>query len=67
MSNTATNNTKYIVLEDDVISIMYNDLLKTKPFLIRMTNFNNEQYEVRADKEDVEKLIQKLNELIKGA
>ena len=67
MQNQIIDRTQYIVLEDDIITIMYNDVLKKKPFLIRFNNYNNESYEIRAEKEDIEKLINKLNILTKGA
>lgn len=67
LQNQITDSTQYIVLEDNVISIMYNDILKKKPFLIRFNNYNNETYEIRVEKKDIEKLINELDILIKGA
>jgi|LakMenE01Jun11ns_1017448.scaffolds.fasta_scaffold8672918_1 hypothetical protein len=46
-------NTKYIILQDDIIEIMHNELLKNKPFLIRFTNYSNENYEIRMNQNEL--------------
>lgn len=46
-------NTKYIILQDDIIEIMHNELLKNKPFLIRITNYTNENYEIRMNQNEL--------------
>lgn len=47
---------KTIVLENDVIEILYNKNLKRKPYLLRLVNYNHELYEMRADENDLKEL-----------
>lgn len=51
------------MLEECVIEILYNEFLSKKPYLIRMANFEYGHYEFRADKDDLEKLLQLINEV----
>lgn len=53
-----------IVLNDDIIEILHNENLKRNPYLIRLTNYNNERYEVRASKEDLEELSVIIDDII---
>jgi hypothetical protein len=47
---------KTIILENDIIEILYNKNLTNKPYLLRLVNYNNELYEMRADADDLKKL-----------
>jgi hypothetical protein len=47
----------YIVFDGDFITIIHNENLKNKPYLVRFINFDNEQYEIRMSKEDLDKFI----------
>lgn len=55
---------KILIFEDDVLEIFYNELLSKKPYLIRMTNFSNEVYELRADEEDLSRLYKILEKVL---
>jgi hypothetical protein len=57
-------NSKILILEDDILEILHNDLLSKKPYLIRMTNFSNEFYELRADEDDLSRLYEILRNLL---
>ena len=56
----------YIVFDDDFITIIHNELIKKRPYLIRFINFNNEQYEIRMEKEELDRFIKFLS-TTKGA
>lgn len=56
----------YIVFDDDFITIIHNELIKKRPYLIRFINFDNEQYEIRMEKEELERFIKFLS-TFKGA
>lgn len=51
-----SNKLQTIVWEDDIIEIFYNANLSNKPYLIRLSNYHNMVYEIRADHSDVEEL-----------
>lgn len=51
----------YIVLDGDFITIIYNEQLKKRPYLIRFINFDNEQYEIRMEKEELDEFIKFLS------
>ena len=55
---------KILIFEDDVLEIFYNELLSKKPYLIRMTNFSNEVYELRVDEEDLSRLYKILEKVL---
>lgn len=57
-------NSKILILEDDILEILHNDLLSNKPYLIRMTNFSNEVYEIRADEDDLVRLREILEKVL---
>lgn len=56
----------YIVFDGDFITIIHNELLKKRPYLIRFINFDNEQYEIRMEKEELDRFIKFLS-TFKGA
>jgi hypothetical protein len=50
-------------LEYDVIDIHYNELLKNKPYLVRVFSYNNtDPRELRLNEEEIDKLYQILKE-----
>ena len=50
-------------LEYDVVEIHYNELLKNKPYLVRVFSYNNtDPSELRLDEEQVNNLYQTLKE-----
>lgn len=50
-------------LEYDVIDIHYNELLKNKPYLVRVFSYNNtDPRELRLNKEELDQLYQILKE-----
>jgi hypothetical protein len=50
-------------LEYDTIEIHYNELLKNKPYLVRVFSYNNtDPTELRVDEEQVNNLYQTLKE-----
>lgn len=51
-----SNKLQTIVWEDDIIEIFYNANLSNKPYLIRLSNYDNIVYEIRADHSDIEEL-----------
>ena len=56
----------YIVFDGDFITIIHNELIKKRPYLIRFINFDNEQYEIRMEKEELDRFIKFLS-TFKGA
>lgn len=51
-----SNKLQTIILEDDIIEIFYNANLSNKPYLIRLSNYDNVVYEIRADHSDIDEL-----------
>lgn len=51
-----SNKLQTIILEDDIIEIFYNTNLSSKPYLIRLSNYDNMVYEIRADHSDIDEL-----------
>jgi hypothetical protein len=52
-----------LILEYDLIEIHYNELLKHKPYLVRIFSYNNtDPSELRLDEEQVDNLYQTLKE-----
>jgi hypothetical protein len=45
-----------IVLEYDLIEIHYNPILKKKPYLVRIYNWNNEPEELRLEQNEIDNL-----------
>lgn len=56
--------TTYILTNDDIIEIIYNDMLKDRPYLLRFYNYDNEKYEIRMNKEDVDYFTKILNTIL---
>lgn len=54
---------KTIILENDIIEILYNKNLTNKPYLLRLISYNNELYEMRADADDLKKLRDIINDI----
>jgi hypothetical protein len=51
-----------IELEYDLIEIHYNPILKKKPYLVRIYNWNNEPEELRLDEKELKNLYSILQE-----
>ena len=52
-----------LILEYDLIEIHYNELLKNKPYLVRVFSYNNsDPTELRVDEKEVKNLYQTLKE-----
>lgn len=51
-----SNKIQTIIWEDDIIEIFYNANLANKPYLIRLSNYDNVVYEIRADNSDINEL-----------
>lgn len=57
---------KYLILENDIVEILHNANLKNKPYLIRLVNFSNENYEIRVDRADIKFLVNFLQDYMEG-
>lgn len=53
---------RVIDLEYDLIEIHHNSMLKNKPYLVRIFNWDREPEEIRADKDQVDNLYTFLKE-----
>ena len=53
-----------LILEYDLVEVHYNELLKNKPYLVRVFSYNNKDdpSELRLDEEQVNNLYQTLKE-----
>ena len=48
--------TTTIIFDDSIIEIQYNDLLKNKPYLVKLTGYISEYYETRMSGEELRDL-----------
>lgn len=53
-----SENEKVIILYDSVITLLYNDQLSNRPYLVRLNNRYNELYETRCSREDLLALVE---------
>ena len=53
-----------IGLSDDMVELLYNDNLNNKPYMVRLTNFSNERYEMVLSRKDIEHLADFLMDYI---
>lgn len=53
-----------IVLDQDAVEILANENLLYKPYLLRLTNYNNERYEMRLSGDDLKVLADFLNQFV---
>ena len=53
-----------IGLSDDMVELLYNDNLNNKPYMVRLTNFSNERYEMVLSRKDMEHLADFLMDYI---
>ena len=52
-----------LILDYDLVEVHYNELLKNKPYLIRVFSYNNtDPTELRVDEEQVDNLYKTLKE-----
>ena len=54
-------------LTNDMIDILYNPDLSHRPYLLRLTNFSNERYELRLDNEQMNDLYNFLGDYIRDS
>lgn len=52
---------KLIVLDQDAVEILANENLRYKPYMVRLTNYNNERYEMRLSGDDLKVLADFIN------
>lgn len=57
--------THTIVLSDDTIELMYNDILSSRQYLIRLTGWNN-YYDIRISKDELQDLANNILKLIEN-
>lgn len=50
--------TAAIIFDDSIIEIQYNDLLKNKPYLVKLTGYISEYYETRMSGEELRGLAE---------
>lgn len=53
--------TTTIIFDDSIIEIQYNDLLKNKPYLVKLTGYISEYYETRMSGEELRQLAEFIN------
>jgi len=53
-----------IVLDQDAVEILSNENLFYKPYLLRLTNYNHERYEMRLSGDDLKVLADFLNQFV---
>ena len=53
--------TTTIIFDDSIIEIQYNDLLKNKPYLVKLTGYISEYYETRMSAEELRALADFIN------
>ena len=53
--------TTTIIFDDSIIEIQYNDLLKNKPYLVKLTGYISEYYETRMSCEELRALADFIN------
>ena len=53
-----------IILDDDVIEILHNENLTKNPYWIRLYNYANEKYEIRASEDDLKEFAKIINDLL---
>lgn len=57
---------KILALNDDIVEIIHNPILSNKSFMIRLTNYSNEKYEMTLNKDNIEGLAEFINDFLKG-
>lgn len=53
--------TTTIIFDDSIIEIQYNDLLKNKPYLVKLHGYISEHYETRMSGEELRRLADFIN------
>lgn len=53
--------TTTIILDDSIIEIQYNDLLKNKPYLVKLHGYISGSYETRMSCEELKELADFIN------
>lgn len=58
--------TTTIIFDDSIIEIQYNDLLKNKPYLVKLTGYISEYYETRMSCEELRGLADFINQYLEN-
>ena len=53
-------------LTNDIMELIYNPILKYRPFLLRIINFNNEKYELRLNENELNQIGDFIKNYSKG-
>lgn len=61
MNPQMNTKSKLIVLDQDAVEILVNKNLLYKPYLLRLTNYGNERYEMRLSGDDLRVLTDLFN------
>jgi hypothetical protein len=64
MNPQMNNKSERIVLDQDAAEILVNENLLYKPYLLRLTNYNHERYEMRLSGDDLKVLADFLNQFV---
>lgn len=51
-----------LVFEHTVVEIHFNDLLKIKPYLVRVFSYNNNPVEIRYSKEEIDNFLENIQD-----
>jgi hypothetical protein len=65
MNPQMNNKSERIVLDQDAAEILVNENLLYKPYLLRLTNYNHERYEMRLSGDDLKVLADFIYETIR--
>lgn len=61
-----TRKSNLIVLDDDAIEILANENLLYKPYMVRLSNYSHERYEMRLSKDDLKVLADFINNYLEN-
>ena len=51
------NPSKMLILQDNIVEVLHNDMLSNRPYLMRLTGWND-RYDFRVSKEELENLAE---------
>ena len=57
---------KLIVLDQDAVEILANENLRYKPYMVRLTNYSHERYEMRLSGDELVELADFLNSYLQN-
>jgi hypothetical protein len=58
------NKSQTIILDDHVVKILYNEYLSSKPFLVRIYDWDNEPQEFRLSEQEIKNMIDLLDSIV---